>query len=228
MREDIAQILVERPRSGGGGKYPRGAKHGPIEELPSREPAKSRHQRNRKSLNENLAPLRRYLHGSVGRPWNKVYSEVRQRINCDSAVQLHIWQHLMWEVQRDPVRIERMKEWCRSFGCRRSLYVDPRTGLLRKFEAVRRPRRSIEPFMHRCDGRAFKMIDEIWYEITLKPLERRNQEVWDVLLSRSDAKHPRFVNAGELKRVYDEVVYAVRKRQLNTKEIRWLLEKLQK
>src|SRR5438309_9686382 len=30
-----------------------------------------------KWLNENLAPLRRYLESNVGRPWSKVYAEIR-------------------------------------------------------------------------------------------------------------------------------------------------------
>src|SRR4051812_28161761 len=106
MRHDMANVLVERPRRGGGVKYPRGA--GPfwgrvaLEELPAREALKRPWVTCPKSLNENLAPLRRFLLSRVGRPWDAVYGEICERINRDSAVQLHIWQHLMWEVARHP------------------------------------------------------------------------------------------------------------------------------
>jgi hypothetical protein len=40
-----------------------------------------------KALNENLAPLRRYLLKQIGRPWNKVFSEICQNLRVDSVVQ---------------------------------------------------------------------------------------------------------------------------------------------
>src|SRR5688500_11192928 len=102
MRDDMAKLLVERPRVGGGVKYPRGAerpwKGVPLDERPHKESIKFSWNRAKtcpKWLNENLAPLRRFLRSRCGRPWDEVYSEICQRINRDSAVQLHIWQHLM-------------------------------------------------------------------------------------------------------------------------------------
>src|SRR4051812_29056576 len=98
MRHDMAKVIVERPRHGGGAKYPRAAfrsdSHRQMEDHPRRTSAKRpwmEFGRGQKHLNENLAPLRRYLRSQVGRPWDKVYSEIRERINPDSAVQLHIW-----------------------------------------------------------------------------------------------------------------------------------------
>jgi len=38
-------------------------------------------RRHEKWLNENLAPLRRYLMRQVGRPWDKVYGEIRKTID---------------------------------------------------------------------------------------------------------------------------------------------------
>src|SRR5688572_30014619 len=100
MREDMAKVIVERPRKRGGLKYPRGSVRGvdrmPLDDWPKRRgirrPWQERHAE--KFLNENLAPLRRFLQSNVGRPWDKVYGEICQRINRSSAVQLHIWQHL--------------------------------------------------------------------------------------------------------------------------------------
>src|SRR5258708_38763728 len=50
--------------------------------------------RHQKHLNENLAPLRRYLMAQVGRPWDKVYGEIRGTIDTRSAIGLHVLQHL--------------------------------------------------------------------------------------------------------------------------------------
>ena len=62
---------------------------------------------------------------NVGRPWTKVYSEVCERINRDSAVQLHVWQHLMQDVCTDPYVIQGdVRRWPGFEWCR--FYVDPR------------------------------------------------------------------------------------------------------
>src|SRR4051812_44167695 len=42
-----------------------------------------------KDLNENLAPLQRFLEKSVGRSWNKVYSEIREQLDHRRATGLH-------------------------------------------------------------------------------------------------------------------------------------------
>ena len=47
-----------------------------------------------RGLNENLAPLRRYLHAQIGRPWNKVFSEICAGIDRRNTVQQHIHQHI--------------------------------------------------------------------------------------------------------------------------------------
>ena len=100
MRSDMSKVIVERPRWGSwlrSTKFAaRVSPQGDVEDLdvapPSREP-------DRKSLNENLAPLKRYLDKQVGRPWNKVYSEIRANLDTRKATQLHILQHLRDYVQ---------------------------------------------------------------------------------------------------------------------------------
>ena len=96
MREDMDKVIVERPRHGGGVRFPRGSQRGfrrvDVEEVPRREGMKRPWLRTSspKGLNENLAPLRRYLLSNVGRPWDKVFSEMSEHMRLDSAVQLHI------------------------------------------------------------------------------------------------------------------------------------------
>ena len=45
-------------------------------------------------LNEHLGPLRRYLDSQVGRPWDKVFSEICAHIDRSSAVQDHVRDHV--------------------------------------------------------------------------------------------------------------------------------------
>lgn len=49
-----------------------------------------------KVLNENLTPLRRYLERQVGRPWNKVYSEIAVGLKVTSTAGSP---NLPWAVQ---------------------------------------------------------------------------------------------------------------------------------
>lgn len=95
----------------------------------------------RKSLNENLSPLRRYLRAQAGRPWDKVFSEIALSLRPDSTVQQHFRDHLF-----DFVGIHVMESGGRLLASspRRfpeqprpldegwfDFYVDPRTGILR-------------------------------------------------------------------------------------------------
>ena len=90
------------------------------------------------SLNENLAPLRRYLHAQVGRPWNKVFSEICANIDRRNTVQQHMHQHIDDFIATDvQVRDGRLVDLGKSRRFRSSdavyqdLYVDPISGLIR-------------------------------------------------------------------------------------------------
>src|SRR5262245_24160795 len=131
MREDMPHVIVERPRWGAGRS--RKGRAVPLEDLPRHEGIRRPHMLSGdwKMLNENLAPLRRYLEGQVGRPWNKVYAEISRHLRADNPVQQHVREHLKDFVAIKPRRI------CDSYtapGGRREhhdrlwyqpLYVDP-------------------------------------------------------------------------------------------------------
>jgi hypothetical protein len=106
-----------------------------------------------KWLNENLAPLRRFLRRRVGQPWNTVHAEICAHIQCDSAVQKHVLDHLRHYVELHPVFIDGVPHHAqaRRFGRAdghgypplsdygRSFYVCPQTGTLQHVR--RQPRR---------------------------------------------------------------------------------------
>jgi hypothetical protein len=131
MRNDMAKVIVERPRGGwdGGHKKPRGD----LDCLPTKVGMK-REIIGRKYLNENLAPLRRFLASQVGRPWNKVYADISACLRPGNVVQQHVRSHLedfvdlKLSVNKDGEIELPHGRWYRG---REALYVDPRDGILK-------------------------------------------------------------------------------------------------
>ncbi len=149
MRPDMAKVIVERPRFGSRTRgtpkgYRRTLQRLGDEGLPHREGMKRRHQGNTKSLNEHLGPLRRYLDAQVGRPWDKVFSEICAHIDRASAVQDHVRDHVAGYVATHVILIDGIP--CNGEGgwdygrplyqtFWRRWYVCPRTRILRRVKA---------------------------------------------------------------------------------------------
>ncbi|MBS1787080.1 MAG: hypothetical protein JST85_05125 [Acidobacteria bacterium] len=146
MRNDMSKVVVERPRRGHSLKsgktarrikrYDESADYG---DLPKRvSGSRNKHVRSSgnqetKSFSDLLGPLRRYLRRNVGKPWDKVYSELAQHLDKRKTTGIHIFDHVKWEVEQDCFVGEDGKIY--RFGYRRiervsGLYVHPRTGLL--------------------------------------------------------------------------------------------------
>jgi hypothetical protein len=142
MRKDMAKVIVERPR--------RGVRSAPLrkpgrtrvvtdddgEPLRVREPVRAKPEKT-KALNENLSPLKRYLAGNVGRPWNKVYSEISEHLRPTSTVQQHVRDHIEDFVATKTRMKNGVVVTARRFGGEEPVeqgftlyYVHPRTGLL--------------------------------------------------------------------------------------------------
>src|SRR5438045_7109980 len=90
MRADMGKVLVERPRLGrrraerwpGKGYRKRLKKYADAgASPPPREGMKDSYSFGTKSFNEHLGPLRRFLDSNVGRPWDKVYSEICKHVD---------------------------------------------------------------------------------------------------------------------------------------------------
>jgi hypothetical protein len=140
MREDMAKVIVERPRRGAGwARKGRAAKR--LGDYPFRE--NGRYGGRTKFLNENLAPLERFLHAQVNRPWNKVYSEIRARIKPGNTVQEHVLTHIPDMIRLDLVQVEpdaahvcglapRARRWFSRPVRPGDLYVDTRDGIIKK------------------------------------------------------------------------------------------------
>lgn len=229
MREDMAKVIVERPRWGGGIKTPKGSRRVlqriPLDELPARIGMGKIWRKCSKSLNENLAPLRRFLASKVGQPWNDVNSELRERIHVKSAVQLHIWQHVEGYVCLHPLEVEGQWTNERGYAMREPFFVNPRTGLLCRTERYgkhwRGEVKSSKYVIRIDDLNQYRKINGIWYELQLQLLPWNRAGLRDVVFNEPCIKIERC-----LQRFYHGPYYAVSKRQLNTKEIRTLVKKL--
>jgi len=189
-------------------------------------------------LNENLQPLRRYLQAQIGRPWDKVYSEICGRIDRRNTVQLHIHQHID-DFIAIRVREKDGKLIAAGRGDPRELwyqelYVDPRTGIIREHRRGRRSlsaaewrrRREEEVAARRrvIDERTLLLrIDGIWYRVETAPLPdvltcRQGEVPFDAVLKRP-LIHPR-KDAVRLEYVYGSgKVYGVSKRQAGRREL---------
>ncbi|MCR9271435.1 MAG: hypothetical protein NXH72_15700 [Hyphomonadaceae bacterium] len=146
MREDMFKVIVERPRWGSRHGVRSKLRH---DKVPDRKRATGRRMVLEgmgwtKCLNENLAPLKRYLNKQVGRPWNKVYSEISAHLDTSSTVKQHVRDHLTDFILVD-VTVARdgsfmaSNHWGRPMAPDQwwaKLYVDPNDGLIKRTDKL--------------------------------------------------------------------------------------------
>ena len=231
MRPDMDKVIVERPRSGGGARRPKGQRKrerlAMVDLAPAREGYRRRWTSSKKFLNEHLAPLRRYLQSQVGRPWNKVHSEISQHIRLDSAVQSHVLDHL-WDFVEVNARLvdgvlcnaagqplNQRRWWWRPPPL---FYVCPKSGLLKTLRTVGRKRRPVvlPAYLVIDQRRQWRQSRGVWFEIELAPLAGAAPEARDVWFKTTAGSLPSW----EWRERYGSDSYAVRKRQLGKREVR--------
>lgn len=163
LRADMKKVLCERPRRGGIYSYHdfrQRQNHGDPEDLPSHQGMRRPYGWETKEFDDLIGPLRGYLHHSVGRPWNDVWSEVCQQTPSGNTVDEHLRGHVMREVDTYTF-VEDGEVYCYGrygSGARKvdGLYVDPRDGLLyvtpeKSFPWKREKRITIDG-LHYCKG----------------------------------------------------------------------------
>jgi hypothetical protein len=180
----MAKVLVERPRlrrppRGQGSPYPRGKLKGiferDLDNTPSKLGMKFPHAE--KWLNENLAPLRRYVLAQVGRPWDRVRAEIAAHVRRTSAVQAHIFEHLDGYVVEHVEMIDgkpHARRWGKSepiTGYRGTpLWVCPRTGRLRPPLAASKPSSRFGRAVRLDLRHELREVDGRWVHVTLAPI----------------------------------------------------------
>lgn len=207
MRADMYKVIVERPRRGKEGDAVAARLRRDFDG-PTRLGMRAGY--GYRNLNENLAPLRRYLRAQIGRPWNKVFSEICAGIDRRNTVQQHIHQHLhdfiATKVELRGGRLVDLADRRVFDSVSQELYVDPRTGLIRLNRRFRSWRRDAAEHRKReaaqvagrrrvVDERTLLLLLEgIWFrvEVDVLPKERVVQNLVDGKPQRSVSLDPRY------------------------------------
>jgi len=178
-------------------------------------------------------PLQRYLESNVGRPWDKVYSELCRQLKRNSYNEREIREQIDRLVHRDVREVNRQVVEASQRGYVQigrplrggALYVCPRTGLLRRTRKQRpetTPKPAVElPVVKVNDEYQCHWRDGVWYLLTMLPVAQvrgriqasTRQDVW-LNLTVSDAV------AAELRKAYGGLKYAVSARALSKHELR--------
>jgi hypothetical protein len=240
------EVIIERPRVGASWPDRTKGRRAEIARLhpdlaPIREPMSI--GRGSKHLNENLAPLRRFLERNVGRPWDAVRAEICAHIAVRSAVQKHVMDHVKEMVETNAVLIDGRPHHPIADGPRRdryrplrayrswSFYVCPKTGLLKlppsdgsrrkKNEKDRPPSPDVRPL---DESREARRIDGVWYLVTFAKVPQMSatwRDCFDIVLRATLNEPGLFGWCGALRLTYGSSDrYAVAKRQLSKRELR--------
>jgi hypothetical protein len=190
MRSDMFKVIVERPRRG---KSTDGCVRQLRDDLDGPDFLGMRIGYGHRWLNENLAPLRRYLQSQVNRPWDKVYGDLRTHIDSRSTVKQHILQHLSDFVAINTY-IQNNEIWCSDGSgswhggpkplksSRQPLFVKPSTGILlpNKFAQLARVERKEKRIQaSNCadrrrvigDTEQLLLLNGIWYRVAIAKLQ---------------------------------------------------------
>lgn len=232
MRKDMSKVIVERPRRGR--SYAAAAPPGrsePLvgdddEPLRARKPKRTKTLRT-KGLNENLAPLRRYLAKQVGRPWSKVYAEISENLRPTSTVQQHVRDHIQDFVAFQTRLLDGAVMTTPRWGGEQELsqdyrefFVHPRSKLLMKNKhyrswSRRRKDKEAEAARERADRmreidartQLHRLKDDVWWEVRLGRVSPNGEP--DVVLAAGLSDMPPDVLYGRYG------VRAIAKRQLS-------------
>jgi hypothetical protein len=160
--------------------------------------------RHEKYLNENLAPLKRYLAGQVGRPWDKVYGEICRTIDTRSAIGLHVLQHVKDFIELHAF-IEAGKVCERTWRGPaevRGLYVHPVTGIIRLAKRrTAQPKRAELRLVAVNELMEFEKIDGLWFQMEYRrcnPDEHPEMPRMLVRKSQCDRKTIRRIEQGRI------------------------------
>ncbi len=241
MRPDMAKIIVERPRPPVWEPHGRDGRRFRNSSDAAFLPMKAGY-RDRKSLNENLQPLARYLMRQAGRPWDAVYRDVRAVIDGRNTVQQHILQHLpdFVAIHTRVVDGRLIDVGAQMFGLQRvwqPLFVHPRTGLLLRNrdralwraelreDACRAQRVRAALWREVSTTIQLHRLDGLWFEVTIENLPAAPATRWDAVRRMwvaQAARDSRYSSEDrETEKIYGRPsVYAISKRQLAAREIR--------
>jgi hypothetical protein len=139
MRADMHKVVVERERHGSTRKSRKWGQRlafvpdAEYDDQPKFVSSARRRQYgyDSKRFSDVLGPLEGFLQSNLGRPWDNVFSELRQGLDVRKVTGRHIFDHLEWMVERECwIGADRkVYEYPRGYEVI-GFYVHPRTRLL--------------------------------------------------------------------------------------------------
>lgn len=199
----MSKVVVERPRHGHSLRNRKTAmrikqydSECDYDDLPKRlSGSRNKHLRGTggseiKSFSDLLGPLLKFLRRNVGRPWDKIYSELSERLDKRKTTGLHVFEHVEREVKQHCFLGEDGRVYSyRGYGAPNpvyGLYVHPRSGLLcwsdaktrwqerRAANCLERQRQSA--WRVRIEGqRHYVRLNGIWYVADIELYNRSQQ-----------------------------------------------------
>lgn len=172
-----------------------------------------------------LGPLNGFLRSNLGRPWDKVYSELRRGLDVRKVTGRHIFDHLERMVETDCFIGADRKVYAgpRAWNVT-GFYVHPKSGLLsfvprQSARERKKEKLSGQPINEiRLDRvRSYKLIDGQWYDVAFGFVEIAREEMrdaWDVV-ARKQVRLTSWSNR-----------IAISKRQCNREELLWIRNRI--
>ena len=226
----MSKVVIERPRWGHslpsvktGRKIHRYDENDEYEDLPKREKYSMNRQAkgiNSKGFSDFLNPLERYFRSNVGRPWDKVHSEMCEHLDFRSTMMQHVFQHVERMVEQhcyvgDDGKVYSNKYWHRNEPVT-GLYVHPRTKLLcwkeafmgkRKWKQLQQDLQNKPTRIPISGNQHYLKLNGIWYIAELEECKAKHKSPNDEVITEIHEK------------VFHEFL-VIHKRQLNSKELK--------
>lgn len=187
MRRDMERVIITPARHKSyvgpkNKKYGKSLRYDPEDDFSS-EPKRVSAGRKQysfasKDFSDLLGPLRRFLKKNVGRPWNKVWSEVCEQTDHRSVVGNHFRDHVKMEVEFEIEMVDGKPHatgtslW-RSGPHYTGFWVHPKTGIL--MYTKHRP--------HSKGWARAKALEELEWRVVISPLKefRKHKGLWFVV-----------------------------------------------
>lgn len=190
MRKDMGKVITERERTGNPCRNLKTRMsvqwkgHDADYDIPSRmsSSANRQHGYDAKQFTDVLGPIYRFLDKQVGRPWNKVYSELCQYLDKRKLTHAHVFDHIDSYVEKDVYR-GKDKAWYHTTGysfvaggvaLRRvvGLFVNPKNGLIQRQKPLKEPPQKKDLDIIKVDKETeYRRLDGFWFLVKLKEVE---------------------------------------------------------
>lgn len=183
MRDDYDKIICERPRLYASKTYKHVrrstvAKDDEYSNLSNKESMRRPYGYERKQFNDYLNPLYRWLDKQVGRPWDKVQSDLHQMLDSRKTTDQHVWDHVKREVQerviKEDGKVLVLNEYIGAYEKLRSGKLYVWNGILKKNKlsakkVYPRYKKEVEPvYLYEPDGFVYQYekLGAMWHFVT--------------------------------------------------------------